>query len=206
MMDFKSALAETSPICDQARAAIFFRGQEAGVENLDCLFAAMKRIDTSRNDLNRHEIMLAGLGAMAIASTLNDAGIDPLSFRYAEMTNWILSNTNSPNTEVSGGCINSLGEFKNHCQVAVSALSEVIHSERRADENEKITLRGIAFRMLARIAPELAVTKIGTDACKEYLAAIELWSTESSNYKERLEKEIAWIHANQKLHPSDQAP
>ncbi len=133
---------------------------------------------------------------MAIASTLDDAGIDPLSLGYTKMTNWILSNAQSPNTEVSAYCINSLGEFKNNSCVAVSVLSEVTQSERRADENEQITLRGIAFRMLARLAPELAATYLDTDAGREYLAAIELWSAESPSSKETLEKEIEWIRAD----------
>ena len=194
-MDFESAFAETSPLRDQAGAASLFRGQCGGVKNLSSLFAAMERIDPSRKDLNKLEIVLVGLGAMAIASTLDDSGIDPLSLGYTKMTNWILSNAQSPNTEVSAYCINSLGEFKNNSWVAVSVLSEVTQSERRADENERITLRGIAFRMLARLAPELAATYIDTEACREYLAAIELWSAESPSSKETLEKEIDWIRA-----------
>ena len=205
-MDFETALAETSPLRDQAAAATFFRGQGAGVKNLDSLFAAMARVDATRRDLNKLEVVLVGLGAMAIASTLDDAGIDPLSSSYAEMTNWILSNAQSPNTEVSAYCINSLGQFKNHSYVAVAVLREVSKSERRTDENERITLRAIAFRMLARLAPNLAAAYIGNDVCKEYLAAIELWSSESPDSKEMLEKEVEWIRAkqatNQRLHPS----
>ena len=206
-MDFESALAETSSLRDQAGAATFFRNQGSdGVKNLEPLFAAMMRIDTDRKDLNKFEIVIVGLGAMSIASTLDDAGIDPLSSGYAKMTDWILSNAQSPNTEVSAYCLNSLGQFNNHSCTGLSVLMEVTQSERRADENERITLRGIAFRMLARLAPDLAVPYINSDACKEYLAAIELSSSETPGSKEMLEKEVSWIRAkqatNQRLHPS----
>ena len=206
-MDFESTLAETSSLRDQAGAASLFRSQGAqGVKNLDCLFAAMMRIDTGRNDLNKFEIVIVGLGSMAIASTLDAAGIDPLSPGYVIMTSWILSHALSQNTEVSAYCINALGEFRNHSDVAVSVLSEITQSERRADENERITLRGIAFRMLARLAPTLAEPYINSDACKEYLAAIKLWSAESPNSEESLEMEVEWIQAiqatNKRLPPN----
>ncbi len=56
-MDFESAFAETSPLRDQAGAASLFRGQCGGVKNLNSLFSAMERIDPSRKDLNKHEIL-----------------------------------------------------------------------------------------------------------------------------------------------------
>jgi hypothetical protein len=196
MRDYQSALAETSSLRDQAGAATLFRSQGAdGVKNLESLFAAMMRIDAARKDLSQFEIDIVGLGAMAISSTLDEAGIDPLSSGYAKMTEWILSNAQSPNTEVSAYCLYSLGQFNNHSYVGVSVLKAVAQSERRADENERITLRGIAFRMLARLAPDLAAPYINSDACQEFLAAIEQWSSESPASKDMLEKEVSWIRA-----------
>ncbi len=105
-MDFEAALSKESPIGEQARAATFFRSLGVdGEKHLALLFAAMNRVDLTRRELDKHEIVLVGLGAISIASTLNKVGFNPTSSVHSEMAQWILRNTSSPNIEVSAYCI-----------------------------------------------------------------------------------------------------
>ena len=197
-MDFEAALAKESPIREQARAATFFRSLCVdGEKHLALLFAAMNRVDLTRRELDKHETVLIGLGAISIASTLNRVGFNPTSSVHAEMAQWILRNTSSPNIEVSAYCINALGEFRTNNSSFVPTFCELTQAVRRQDESERITLRAIAFRMLSRISQATALKYVGSDACKEYLAAVELWIAESPHCRDSLEMEVAWIQANQ---------
>lgn len=197
-MDFEAALAKESPLREQARAASFFRSLGVdGEKHLASLFAAMNRIDLDRRDLSKHEIKLVGLGAMSIASTLNEVGFNPTSSVHFEMAQWILRNTSSPNIEVSAYCINALGEFRINNNAFIPTLCELTQAVRRQDESEQITLRAIAFRMLSRISNSTALNDISTDACKEYLAAVEIWIAEFPDRRDWLEMEVSWIQANQ---------
>lgn len=205
-MDLEKLL-ESSSTRDHARAASFLlmSDPDQGSRHLPTLIEKCRSIDSNK-ELNRDELALLSLGVMALGSFVRRTCFDQNDLLHDSILRWILEASASPNAEVVGHSIYAIGSLGSASEVARNRLIEMLSLERRVNENEHVSLRAVALRVLRRIDADIAATFCDTYAFKEYAHAVNHWiSTDrsmSAESQRELAEESAWIAEIEKRRPS----
>lgn len=188
-MDFAAKLRSPS-VRDHADAAIFLQAEGAnGAEHLSALLQKCQSIDLTRV-LDRAEETLLGVGAMTMGSIVGAVGFDPENALHISILHWILNLTSSSSVKVAVYSIYGLGNLGVCRTEVIERLSSLVNSERRIDDHEIVSLRGIALRILARLDVETAAMFVDTLAFEEYGRALEYWMSSSSSDNEDVMREL----------------
>lgn len=198
-MDFAANLASQS-VKDLSAAAVDLRAEGVnGSIHLPALLENIQRIDSTK-ELDRFEEALLGYGAMTMGDIVGQVGFDFDLPLHCSVLNCILALTEAANIKVSVHAIYGLGNLRTNHANLITPLSRLVVSDLRNDENENVTLRAIALRILKRLDPAAAQEFFDTPAYREYIHAVEHWletdaSTNEDTRKE-LKLELQWQNEN----------
>jgi hypothetical protein len=195
-MDFAAKLNSPS-IRDQSAAALFLRSEGAkGITLLPLLLQKCKAIDASK-ELDRYEEALLGFGASTMSGLITESGFNAGDSLHDKILRWILESTQSPNINVAAHSVYALGGLGGESSAARERLCDIANSDLRGDEDEHVSLRAVALRLVRRIDPILAARFVNTPAFDEYVHAVEHWiATDASKNAEtrvELEHELDWL-------------
>lgn len=194
-MDFCLELRSDS-VQRQSKAAIFLRSELAnGYVHLPLLLQRSQEVDQTIESLSKAEIDLVGHGALSIGAILNAVGYDDTNSLHHNLVDWLVHLTSVKHIDIAAYGLHGLGEMSLPPARAFDTYHFVIRSGLRSNEHPAVTLRSIAFRMLAKTDKTIAKQYIDHDSCREYLLAVEYWQQGdcSQQSKKSLREESDWI-------------
>jgi len=193
-MDFRFALSSDS-IKVRSEAALFLRSERAsGYVHLPMLLQRMQDTDLAKDVLSKDEIELVGCGALSIGSILEAVEYDETNSMHNRLVDYVVELVSSKHNDIAAYALNSLGELSPPPKMAVGLYEFVIQSGLRHNEHPVVTIRAIAFRMLAKADSYIARKYIDYDACREYILALDYWQVDCSlQSRNSLRQESDWI-------------
>lgn len=203
-MDFKAKLASPS-LRDQCEAAISVRSEgTAGVEHLPALLDRCKAIDLT-NDMDRHEQSLVEFGAGTLSHIAGEIGFNHDNSLHQEILHWLIRTSSCREIRLAAFAVHGLGSLRVARRESIERLCEIIEAPRRNDENEHLSLRALALRILRRLDQDLAARFVTKPAFDEYLHAVKHWiatnATQNPDTREELAQELAWLTETQTSQP-----
>lgn len=167
---------ESESISRQCAGALFLRAEgSSGASCLPLLLERCKSIEIDDADLDNVEKMLVAYGAISLGTIVNEIGYDPSNELHTEVKAWLLRITSSRHNEISAFAMYGIGDLAVSDEEVLDRLVELVQSKRSSNDVEIISLRGIAFRILAQLDQSQARTLVDTPACREFLDAVQEW-------------------------------
>lgn len=200
-LEWCAKMLAASDVHSHARAAVFLsKHGSSAYPYVETTLARCKVLDLTRSSFGKYEDILLLCGTRAIAQIVRAVGYrcdEPL---HCDVLSWIEGLTRFQTARVRNAGLWGLGDLGTPPESVLRRLIELIDGKLLDDEDETITCRGQAFRMLARVSRRAASERVDTPACFEYIEATKKWRadwiTKYPNNTKRLSEidaESAWL-------------
>ena len=166
------------------------------VSQLDAIYAACRAIDLANLKIPSKEMGFLFVAMHRMGRFIYQLGHDG-SDLHSSITCYLIELTAHREIYVALTAIYALGDHGPNPVSVLEHLCRTLTSERRDKDHPIVTMRGIAFRILKRLDPELATHYIDSDAFVEYQKIVDHWlhtdSAQTLSVIQELRDEANWI-------------
>lgn len=202
-MNFADLLA-SNDLRKHCTAVAFLRSEEErGEIYLPRLLEICRSIDILRENKTKQEENFLVMAARAMGEIISRVGFDNGKELHTSCVQWFdeLTRTGEADSVFSG--IWGFTDLGVPPKTTIERLHQIAIGNALKREPPQMSSRGLAFRAIAKLDPQLAQTLIEYSCCTEYLQGIDSWIAEyrekyPDNFKivEDLIEESRWLRPN----------
>ena len=157
-------------------------------------------VDVHSGPIDLISATFVGRAAKNAARSIRQQGYSDRDEFHRQVAGWIFELNYCSELNTAALSVEALGELWVPPKSVRKRLIELVHSERRADNQQPGTIRAIAYRMLSKRDRDTAKQLIDTPARKEFQSGINellqryrLEFPNNANVPQGLWSEIAWL-------------
>ena len=187
----------------QVQAAHFAQYEDGAYDLLPLMIKKAKEIDVDHGPIDLVSSNFLGSAIQTSAKLIRRRGFNENDGFQQEVLDCIFELNFCSELNVAACSIYALGEWWIPPERVRDRIIELVHIDRRPDNTHPNTIRGIAFRMLARHDSDAAIQLIHTPAKQDFENAINYWLKE---YREKypdndgtpntIKSDVEWLSQN----------